>query len=231
MLFPPGLLRATILSRRGRFSVNVRLEDGATGLAYLANSGRLQGLLEPGTPALLCPRPGERRLLPWDLLLVAPSGGDWVAVDARLANRLLYEALTGQGLRALQGYTHVRAEVVAGGSRMDFLLTGPAGRCLVEAKSVTLVRNGVALFPDAPTDRGRRQLHDLVQARREGLEAAVVFVVQREDASSLQPNRALDPAFAAALYQAAGAGVALLAYRCHVCPQGVALADRIPVRL
>jgi sugar fermentation stimulation protein A len=113
---------------------------------------------------------------------------------------------------------------------VDFLLEGERGSCLLEVKSVSLVRQGVALFPDAPTARGRAHLDLLAAARGGGTGAAVLFIVQRGDARVFSPHREADPAFATALRRAARAGVLVLAMRCRVSRQRVALDAPLPVR-
>jgi sugar fermentation stimulation protein A len=103
--------------------------------------------------------------------------------------------------------------------------------CWIEVKSVTLVQQGVARFPDAPTLRGQRHVRELMRAVQEGQRAAVVFVVQREDAERLVPHDENDPAFGRALRQAARAGVEVYAWRCRVGLDAIQLADAIPVQL
>lgn len=111
------------------------------------------------------------------------------------------------------------------------LVRTSAGYVSMEVKSVTLVRDGVAFFPDAPTARGSSHLELLSKACVGGRQAAVMFVVQRGDAVRFTPNLATDPAFAVALARAAAAGVRVLAYRCRVSSKGVWLERRIPVEL
>lgn len=117
-------------------------------------------------------------------------------------------------------------------SRMDFYLGGNSRNrsCLVEVKSVTLCRDGVGYFPDAPTDRGTRHLRELTRGSNEGYRACAVFVAQREDVEVIKPNREMDPAFAGALVEALESGVRLLGYRCFVSPDGIRLAPAsVPV--
>ncbi|MBI4308532.1 MAG: DNA/RNA nuclease SfsA [Chloroflexi bacterium] len=109
--------------------------------------------------------------------------------------------------------------------------SGGARQALVETKSITLVRRGTALFPDAPTSRGARHLRTLMQARREGLRAAVCFVVQREDARRFRPYDAADTLFGATLREAAACGVEVHAYRCRVTPETARIVGRVPVLL
>ncbi len=115
------------------------------------------------------------------------------------------------------------------GGRFDLLLDGPAGLCFVETKSVTLVKDGVALFPDAPTERGRRHLLKLRELAGLGVEAAVVFIIQREDAVAFSPTPPADPAFARAFREAVEAGVRAFAYTCSVTEKAIELKGKVPV--
>jgi sugar fermentation stimulation protein A len=125
----------------------------------------------------------------------------------------------------------IRPEVRYGDSRLDFRLTGPEGVCWVETKSVTLVTDGVAYFPDVPTARGSRHLRELLAIVGDGERAAVVFIVQREDAVSFAPAAAVDPLFAETLRQVAEAGVEVRAYVCRVDMTEIVLDHPIPVQL
>ncbi|MGD1996400.1 MAG: DNA/RNA nuclease SfsA, partial [Anaerolineae bacterium] len=127
--------------------------------------------------------------------------------------------------------TSIEPEVRRGESRLDFRLDGPRGVSWVEVKSVTLVEDGLALFPDAPTLRGRRHLEELMSLAQKKARAAIVFVVQRPDAAALAPHRAADPAFARALVDAARAGVETYAFRCAVTRQSLYLTSQLPVLL
>jgi sugar fermentation stimulation protein A len=102
-------------------------------------------------------------------------------------------------------------------------------KALLEVKSATLVVGERAFFPDAPTSRGLRHLQELTADCRKGRQAFVVFIVQRDDARSLSPHAANDPAFAAALADAVRAGVKVLAFACQVTRAGIRLDRRIPV--
>lgn len=119
-------------------------------------------------------------------------------------------------------------------SRMDFYLSegSDEASCLIEVKSVTLCRNGIGFFPDAPTDRGARHLRELTRGVSEGYRAYAVFIAQREDIEIIKPNREMDPRFADALKEARDRGVRLLGYRCTVTPTETRLdPSPIPVVL
>ena len=225
-----GLLTAgRFLRRLNRFAALVEV-GGRRVRAHVANSGRLQELFVPGARVYLRRQGRAGRRCPYDLALVR-LGRTLVSADARLPNALVAEALRAGRIAPLRGFGPARAEVRHGRSRLDFVLGRGRARCLVEAKSVTLLKGGVALFPDAPTARGRRHVEALARARGRGTPAAVIFVVQRPDAVRFRPNVEADPAFASALARAAAAGVRILAYRCRVSRKAVTLAHAIPVRM
>ena len=229
MKFAARLIPATFVKRDNRFRVTVQVEARLV-WAHLPNSGRLRELLVPGRHVLLGAAQAPGRLTSYDLLMV-DLDGTLVSIDARLPSRLLCESLRAGRLEEFVGYAEVRREVTYGQSRLDLVLEGgPDGeRCFIEAKSVTLVEDGVALFPDAPTQRGRRHLGELARARAEGHRAAVVFVVQRDDATSFSPHNEADPAFGQALREAAKAGVEVYAYKCRVSEGEVTLNAPLPV--
>ncbi len=218
---------ARFLSRPNRFGVWVEIE-GRSEYVHLPDPGRLRELLIPGTPVWLAPGAGAARKTRYDLVLVRQNG-HLVSIDTGLPTRTVREALRGGTIPEFQGYQAVRPEVRFGGSRLDFLLTGDSGACLVEVKSVTLVQDGRGLFPDAVTERGTRHLQELRRAVQEGYRACVFFVVQREDANSCAPNEGTDPGFAQALRLAVASGVEALAYTCQVSLHDISLLRRIPV--
>lgn len=229
MRFPP-LVEGRFIKRLNRFAALVDV-DRKEHLAHVPNSGRMRELLVPGYRVLLAPAPASAsRKTAYDLALV-DVGDALSSTDARLPNKLLAEAMAEDRLPQFGGYPVVRPEQVFGESRLDFLLEGPDGSCYVETKSVTLVQNGVGLFPDAPTLRGVKHLHSLMAAREAGHEAAVIFVIQRADAVAFAPHDLADPLLGATLREARDAGVAIWAYRCRVDERSIVLADEIPVQL
>jgi sugar fermentation stimulation protein A len=220
------------VTRLSRFSALVDSGDGILSV-HVPNSGRLRELLVPAARVWLAPpgwlgpgafagNVGRGRRTAADLLLVeAPSG--LVCVDAHLPPLLVAEAIRDGGWQGLPA-GRALLEPRWGRGRFDLALEG----WMIECKSVTLVRQGVALFPDAPTERGRRHLEGLASI---GARAAVVFVVQRADACRFAPNRETDPAFASALEGAARRGVLILAGRCRVSLDEIVLAERLPVHM
>lgn len=204
------LLDAVFEERLNRFLVRVD-RGGRARLCHLPNPGRLLELLQPGAPVLIRRRPRQRRKTGYDLVAVR-QGEVWVSVDTRLPNHAVRTWLAEGVLPEFRGYTNVQPEVVLGESRVDFLLRD--GRdCYLEVKSCTLVEGEEALFPDAPTARGRRHVETLAKTVERGIRSSVLFVVQRPDATLFRPHDETDPAFGKALRDAHLSGVEVYAYR------------------
>ncbi len=215
--------------RLNRFATLVAVDDHLE-LAHLPNSGRLRELLWPGNRVWLKPMPSPHRRTGYDLVLAATDDG-LASMDARLPSALFAEAFRQGRLAPFGDYGRIKAEVAFGGSRLDFRLDGVGDSCLVEVKSITLVKNGVGLFPDAPTERGRRHLEALMAAHELAMRAAVVFVVQRADARAVSPHDETDPAFGETLRRAVSRGVEAYAYGCQVDLTGITMAGPLPIIL
>ena len=229
---PSPLIQSRFIQRYNRFLLQVRLEEtGEEADVHMADPGRLKELLLPGKRIWIRPAGNPKRKTQWTAVLVeSPAGDELVSVDTTLPNRLIREALREKALNELSDWELERWEVPMGRSRLDFLLSAPDGRQLaMEVKSVTLVEEGVALFPDAVTERGARHLRELAEiAGRPGWEAAVLFVLQRSDARELRAARNIDPGFAEALAEAEEAGVKILGRRCTVRLDRVELGPAVP---
>jgi sugar fermentation stimulation protein A len=225
----PPLIPGRLVRRDNRFRVTVELDGKSVG-AHLPNSGRLTELLTPRRPCWLEPISSPHRKTDFDFKLVEYAGV-LISVDARLPNQLLAEALAEERLVPFQGCTGFEREVPLGESRVDFRLQMPSGIMWIETKSVTLVEDSLALFPDAPTARGTRHVRELTEAVHDGDGAAIVFIVQRPDARRFAPYDAADPAFGEALRAAAERGVDLHAWTCQVSRETIIIAGQIPVDL
>jgi sugar fermentation stimulation protein A len=225
---PKELIEAVFVRRHNRFVGEVDME-GRRVLAHVPSSGRMAELLYPGAPVHIAPARSPGAKLGYRILL-AQNNGCLVSVDSLLPNRLIHRALACGGLPELAGYGSIKREAAYGRGRFDFYLEdGRGAGCYLEVKSVTLVVEGVALFPDAPSERGARHMEELAAARGEGFRAAVLFVIQRPDGCGFSPNTPRDPQFSRELARAASAGVEVMARRCLVTTAGVELAGPVPV--
>ncbi len=224
------LERAKFVARPNRFAAVVEIR-GTRVSVHVPNSGRISELLKPGADVYAAPVvAGATRKTRYDLTLVE-HGGKLVSVDSRLPPRLVVEAVERGRAVELSGYDKVDREVRLGESRVDMLLSREASEVYVETKSVNKVVDGAALFPDAATVRGAKHLRTLLSAVNSGHRAAVVFVIQREDAERLIPDEESDPRFCETLRRAVDGGVEALAYRCSVTRSEIAIHGRVPVVL
>lgn len=220
-------VRGRFLRRLNRFLAEVEI-DGKIERCHVKNTGRLRELLMPGANVLCEVHDDPARKTRYSMTMVW-SDETLVSIDSQAPNAAAYQFVEGSGLGFVPDV--LRREVRWGGSRFDLYYEAKGRRGFVEVKGVTLLQEGVARFPDAPTERGAKHLRGLLQAVEEGYEAFVLFVIQREDARAFTPNEASDPAFCAALREAAAGGVRVLAVRCRVTEEGIKIAAPVEVRL
>jgi sugar fermentation stimulation protein A len=228
-VFPELLVAGLLLRRYQRFLADVELEDGRVVTVHCPNSGSMLGCLEPGAPVYCSHRPAPRRRtnFTWEMILV---NGQWVGINTLVPNEIIARAAEMKALPLFQGTTQVRREVrVDPHTRIDLVLERPSGPLFVEVKNVTLVRDGVAQFPDAPTVRGVKHLRHLAARAASGQAAAMVYVVQRQDAQGFAPAADIDPTYAADYELARTQGVAVLAVEARVTPQQISLARALPL--
>jgi sugar fermentation stimulation protein A len=233
--WPGRAFKATLVSRPNRFLAVARVGEREVE-AHVPDRGRCLDLLVPGREVALVAAEGPLRRTRYTCLLARASTGAWVSLDPAGAPRLVSEALRLGLLAPLRGLLVERREVAVGASRIDLLLTGrarPGGRdgsVLCEVKSVGAARDGVALFPDAPTERGLRHVRLLTRlVRRQP--GAIVLCAQRADVRAIAPDEEIDPDFARALRRAAKKGVIVCGLRCAATLAGVKPLNEIPVLL
>ena len=221
-----NMVPGVFLARPNRFIAYVRLGERDE-IVHVKNTGRCRELLTPGAQ-VWCQQSGNpNRKTKYDLICVR-KGQRLINMDAQAPNIAAASWLRDGGLGEIRD---LRAETVHGDSRFDFSFTLDGKPCFLEVKGVTLERDGVCAFPDAPTQRGAKHLRVLIQAAAEGYGAFVLFVIQMEHVRWLSPNDDTDPDFAAALRQAAVSGVRVLAAECAVTPESMVITKPVPVKL
>jgi len=208
-----GLTEAKLLKRYKRFLADVEMPDGEVITVHCPNPGSMMGINEPGMKVLLSHSSNVKRKLPWTLQFIETENS-LVLVESALANKLFHEAFLAALIEPLRHYDQASAEHSFQDSRFDFLLSSAAAaeQCLVEVKSTTYLDQGVALFPDARTERGRKHLRTLGEGVAQGFKALQFYVVARKDAASFKPAEQIDHLYAQALRQAHAGGVSVLAY-------------------
>ena len=205
------MVPAVFLSRPNRFIAHVEIQ-GKEEIVHVKNTGRCRELLQPGTQVWCQESANPNRKTRFDLITVR-KGDRLINMDSQAPNIAAGEWLRAGGLGEIR---NLKAESFHGDSRFDFSFEKDGKLCFLEVKGVTLENNGVCAFPDAPTERGVKHLKGLTRLVREGYGAYVLFVIQMPDVKYLHPNDATDPAFGAALREAALNGVQVLAMDCAV---------------
>lgn len=218
----PGIF----LARPNRFIAHVEI-GGKTEVCHVKNTGRCRELLPPGARVWCQRSDNPSRKTRYDLIAVQ-KGHRLINMDSQASNAAAKEWLLSGGLGDVEA---LRAETVHGDSRFDFSFVKDGRQCFLEVKGVTLEDGGVCAFPDAPTERGAKHLRGLIRAVREGFGAYVLFVIQMADIRYLRPNDATDPAFGAALREAAQQGVTVLAMDCDVTENSMTIRRPVPVVL
>ena len=216
------MMPGRFLARPNRFIAHVEI-DGQTEIVHVKNTGRCRELLPVGAEVWCEKSSNPNRKTKFDLITVR-KGQRLINMDSQAPNTAAGEWLRSGGLGQIE---NLKAEAFHGDSRFDFSFTKEGKTCFLEVKGVTLETDGVCAFPDAPTQRGAKHLKGLTQLAREGYGAYVLFVIQMADVKYLHPNDATDPAFGAALREAAANGVQVLAMDCAVTEDSMVL--RLPV--
>lgn len=155
-------------------------------------------------------------------------------MDSQAPNKVVKEALENGTVRLpdMAELCFIKAEKVYGDSRIDFYVRDINGKeGFVEVKGVTLENDGIASFPDAPTERGIKHLHELVKAKEQGFYAYVMFVIQMSGMTLFTPNDERHAAFGEALRYADMNGVKILAYECAVTPDSLEITQPVPIKI
>ena len=229
MVFP---LRGSLIERYNRFLVDIRTPEGDTITAYCPATGRMTTCLQDGAPVEYVRVRNKDRKLDYDWWSIKMPES-WVVIDTRPANRWLYWARKTPWLPDGWERAEWNAEPsLPEGGRLDYRLVhdGADRRdTWVELKSVTWCEDGVGYFPDAPTERGRRHLRELMALAEQGHPTWVVFVSMRSDVEVIRAGGSVDPDFEELLNEARACGVNLLGIESEVDDRSLRFTGRLPV--
>jgi sugar fermentation stimulation protein A len=225
------LIQATILKRYKRFLADIDLGEKII-TAHVPNTGSMQSCWEPNWKCALSVSKNPDRKMPHTLELIH-NGETWIGVNTGNANKLAKLWLTQNMLPELSGYKTIVPEKKIGQSRVDFYLEDHASEpaCWVEVKNVTLKLDGHAQFPDSVSERGQKHLRELMEIKRAGLRAAMLFVIQREDVHKFSPAASIDPTYASLLKEAQKAGIEIYAYQCKMGLEELTLGQKLKIEL
>ena len=223
------MIEARFLRRVNRFTAFVEL-NGQEEMVHVKNTGRCKELLTEGARVFLEEADKEGRKTKYSLIAVY-KGDMLVNMDSQAPNQMAAEALAEGKIEEIGEVDFLKREVKYENSRFDIYFQKGEKKGFVEVKGVTLEEDGISMFPDAPTERGTRHLRELIKAKEEGFEAAVLFVIQMKGIKEFRPNEERDAKFTEAQRDAAAAGVKVLVYDCGVQVGKIWIEEKVPVKL
>jgi len=197
--------KAIFLDRPNRFLGKV-LIDGKEELVHIHDPGRLSELLYHGNEVLLKKYCNEKRKTKWELL-GAKYKGNWIFTNSKFHRIISERILKDPQISPFGKVEDIKAEVKTGNSRIDYLLMKNGKRIWVEVKGCTLEENNIALFPDAPTARGRRHVEELKKLIEEGDRAALLILIFHTNIKCFAPNEKRDKKFAETYLDAINRGL------------------------
>jgi sugar fermentation stimulation protein A len=217
MDYVKGIFKA----RPNRFLAEVEV-DGNLEIAHVPNTGRCRELLVEDAVVWLKPSDNPNRKTKFSLHFVE-NKNVLVSLYSQQANSIVYDSIINGEIKELLGYSLHQREKTVDNSRIDIYLENKNEQCYVEVKGVTLIVDGEARFPDAPTERGAKHLKELIKLKKEGNRCVVFFLIQHPMGKFFRPNWENDPKFSQTLNDAYDAGVEILVYRCDNQLSGIEL--------
>lgn len=230
MDFQQKLVPGKLIRRYKRFLSDVELENGDIVIAHCTNSGSMKTCLEDNAPVYLTPINDTKRKtkFTWEMIFINDR---WVGINTSIPNKLAYESIVNGSIEKLQGYTFVKPEVKFLDSRFDIYAENDKEKCFIEVKNVSMKVGKYARFPDSVTNRGKKHLETLVQARKQGYRVVMLYIIQRTDIEIFGPAWDIDPTYSEALVNAYNAGVEIIPLVAKVTPESVEIQKEIPFDL
>lgn len=219
--------KAIFLERPNRFIAHI-LVDGVEEICHVKNTGRCSELLYKGVTIYVQEHDNPKRKTRFSLIGVK-KGNQLINMDSQAPNKVVEEWLKAGNL--FKDITRIRPETKYGDSRFDFYVETKEKQVFIEVKGVTLEEEKIARFPDAPTERGLKHVHELIHCKKEGYEGYIIFVIQMKGIEWFEPNNRTQPEFGQALLQAQKEGVKILAVDCKVTEEQLIIDEYIPVKL
>ncbi|MGE5629190.1 MAG: DNA/RNA nuclease SfsA [Solirubrobacterales bacterium] len=230
MLITERIVKAKFIHRPNRFIAYVDIQ-GEEVVVHVPNTGRCREILIPGTDVVLREGKNENRKTKYDLV-AAYKNEKIISIDSLIPNSVVEEALKNKIIGELSSFNHLQREKTFGKSRFDFKLSDDEDNIYyLEVKGVTLEKDSIAMFPDAPTERGTKHLLELIDVKKELGGAGVLFLIQMREVDSFTPNDDMDKHFGKALREAHENGVDIFAYNCDVGENYISILHRVPVLL
>ncbi len=221
------IVRGIFRSRPNRFIAYVEI-DGILEKCHVKNTGRCKELLIDGVEVFLSVSDNPNRSTKYDLVTVR-KGNRLINIDSQIPNDTVAHYL--KKIPLFSSVTYIKREYRYGNSRIDIYAEDSENKYLIEVKGVTLEIDDKVMFPDAPTERGRKHILELIESQKDGYIPCIVFLIQMNDVESFSPNDTTDPEFSDALRLAKKSGVNIFAYDSKVTEDSIEMGGPVPVIL
>ncbi len=220
---------AIFKSRPNRFIANV-LIDNKMEVVHVKNTGRCKEILIEGTKVIVEESANPDRKTKYSLV-AAYKGGILINIDSQVPNIVVYEGIQHCKIDQIKDVDYLKREVRYGSSRFDLYFEKDNRKGFIEVKGATLEKDGVVMFPDAPTERGTKHLNEMMKAVKEGYEGYIFFLIQMKGIRYFTPNFATDKDFSDTLKLAKNHGVRILAYDSIVKEHEIVIDEEVQIVL
>lgn len=250
MKFKKTLIEATLLQRYKRFFADIEYIDPSTKKTisltiHVPNTGSLKSVLEKPAQKQKCwftLSDDPNRKLKGTLEAVQTLDGQWVGVNTSHPNKIVQEAaaLSIESQKPFfkhwSGFKFYKSEFkISKETRLDGVFYNgekdlenkKSKKHHIEIKNTTLVRNKMAQFPDAVTERGQKHLIELTALIKQGHTAELIFTIQRGDAEFFSIAEDIDPEYKRLFDLAVKAGLVITPVVVEVTPDEVLLTKKV----
>ena len=227
-----NVIKGKFISRPNRFIANAQIENEIH-TVHVKNTGRCKELLVPNCTVYLSLSDNPHRKTKYDLIAVEKKRENKspliINMDSQIVNYAAEEWLKESGFFGKNA--NIRREVTFGKSRFDFFIESETEKAFLEVKGVTLEKDGIALFPDAPTERGVKHINELIEAKKSGYSTYILFVIQMKEITEFTPNTETHMEFAKSLKKAEKQGVKIMAMDCDIAPDEIKISKEVKIHL
>tara|TARA_B100000780_G_C21010043_1_gene404423 strand:- start:78 stop:779 length:702 start_codon:yes stop_codon:yes gene_type:complete len=231
MNFENKLISGLFVKRYKRFFTDVKIKDKII-ITHCPNSGSMMGLLNVNSKVWVTEALNKKRKLKYTLQIIEDKDSK-VGVNTHLTNKIVLDALEKNLIKDFSKNIKIKSEQVFGSNtRFDFYLEDKNNKSFLEVKNVTLKRKDkIAEFPDSVTSRGTKHLNELINAKKKGFNAYLLFLIQREDCNKFEIAKDLDPVYSKTLIKAVKHNVKILCYDCKFSSKGIVLNNKIKFQI
>jgi sugar fermentation stimulation protein A len=224
MKFTSTLIKGKLIKRYKRFFVDIKVNNNIL-TAHCPNTGSMMGLLDQGNEVWVSKNDDPKRKLKYTLEIIK-VGKNMIGVNTHRANKIVSNGLKNKLIKEFISCENIKPEYkYSSDTRFDFLCDNK----LLEVKNVTLVRNNIAQFPDAKTERGTKHLIKLKESIDKKFKPFVLFLTQIEDINKFSIAKDIDENYFNNYLIAKKAGVKFLAYKCVINSKEIKIKEKIKI--